>query len=209
MDYQFTETRGDPLGSPFVDASQGAGASNGGGDNATPNTLTMRNGSKITFDGDAEKFGSMLPAAAFRGLDHAFLQVRSIENFFGNAVPDTPTMQPLDEAKTRADWIRSECVELEDARTLEDQADAYLDILVFGLGGMVKLGVLPQALFDYVIESQFTKVHETEAGPVIVKDHRGKVIKPPMWQENHAPEPKIRTEISRQIASALLRNLTA
>jgi predicted HAD superfamily Cof-like phosphohydrolase len=170
-----------------VDAGQDAGAVNGGGDIATPN----------------------LPLAAFRGLDHAFLQVRSIEEFFGNPIPDTPTMQPLDEAKARADWIRSECVELEDARTLEDQADAYLDILVFGLGGMVKLGILPQSLFDYVIDSQFTKVFQAPNGPVVVKDIRGKVIKPPQWEENHAPEPKIRAEISRQINAALLRNLTA
>lgn len=172
---------------PAVDAGQDAGAANGGGVSATPN----------------------LPPSAFRGLDHAFLQVRSIENFFGNAVPDSPTIQPLEEAKTRADWIRSECQELEDARTLEDQADAYLDILVFGLGGMVKLGVLPQQLFDYVIDSQFTKVFPSPAGPVVVKDIRGKVIKPPQWEENHAPEPKIRAEISRQIAAALLLSLAA
>lgn len=145
-----------------------------------------------------------------RGLDYCFLQVRRMMAFFDQKVPDEPTLQPLDRAEARSKWIRSECDELEEARTLEDQADAYNDILVFALGGLNEIGVLPQALFDFVIESQFGKVHIDEQGnECIVKDETGKVVKPANWEADHAPEPKMRKEIARQKAAGLLRQLGA
>jgi hypothetical protein len=149
--------------------------------------------------------------AAFQGLDKVFLQVRSMMAFFGQDFPDTPTLLTPAQVSRRAKWIRSEMDELEDPtkQTIRDQADALLDSIVFAVGGLVELGVLPQNLLDFVIESQFGKVHDIDGVPTIVKNEDGKVVKPANWEADFAPEPKMQLEISRQEAAGLLRQLTA
>ena len=94
-------------------------------------------------------------------------------------------------------------------QTIRDQCDAFIDSIVFGLGGLVEIGVLPQQLFDYVIDSQFGKTHDIDGVPTIVKDADGKVVKPANWEADFAPEPKMQAEISRQEAAGLLRQLSA
>ena len=128
-------------------------------------------------------------------LNAAFLCVREFHTTFDHAAPLTPTMQPLDEADARAGFIESECEELRDARTLEDQADAYLDILYFAIGGFVALGVEPSRLFQIVQGANMAKVWPD--GTVRHREGDRKVLKPPGWA---APEPAIRAEVARQEA---------
>lgn len=61
----------------------------------------------------------------------------------------------------RFDWIHAEEVEGFDATDTADVAelaDAYVDIIVFALGGLVELGVDGSPLFDAVMKSNMTKV---------------------------------------------------
>lgn len=155
---------------------------------------------------------TVFEASALRGLDYSFLQVRQMMAFFEQEFPDEPTLLSPANVARRAKWIREEMDELEDPekQTIADQCDALLDAMVFALGGLVELGVMPQALLDAVIESQFGKVHYDEAGnSFLKKDAIGKVIKPENWERDFAPEPRMRSEIHRQSKHRLLANLTA
>jgi predicted HAD superfamily Cof-like phosphohydrolase len=183
----FTETLSCPIGPP-ADASQSAGEGDGGSAFATP-----------------------ISPAAFQGLDKVFLQVRSMMAFFGQEFPDRPTLLTPELVKRRAKWVRSECDELEDPanQTIRDQCDAFLDMIVFAVGGLVELGVLPQQMLDYVIDSQFGKVHMVDGVSTIVKNEDGKVVKPANWETDHAPEPKMQAEIERQEAAGLLQQIDA
>ena len=125
-------------------------------------------------------------------LNSAYLAVRDFHVAFDHPAPTGPLMQPIARAEKRAEWIEEEAQELRDARTLEDQADAYLDIIYFGLGGLVELGLEPSKLFDIVQAANMAKLWE-DGLPRRRED--GKVIKPPGWL---APEPQIREEIARQ-----------
>ncbi|MCM3257116.1 hypothetical protein M3664_04875 [Paenibacillus lautus] len=82
------------------------------------------------------------------------------------------------------------------------QIDAFTDILYFGNGGFVEMGVIPDPIYNLVHNSNMAKIfpdgkpHYNEVG---------KVIKPEGWEENFAPEPKIEEEIKNQIELGLKR----
>lgn len=138
----------------------------------------------------------------FFGLDEAFMDVREFHQAFEHPCPGEPTIQPLDRACSRGEWINEEVEELCDAETLEDQVDAYIDILYFALGGLVECGVLPDKIFAAVHAANMAKMHIDENGKTFVKRREdGKIVKPDGWAENHAPEPKIRAEIDAQKAN--------
>lgn len=145
------------------------------------------------------------------GMNVPFLQVRAFHQAFDHPCPDRPKIQPDDRADKRASWIEEECDELRAAKTLRDQVDAYTDILYFALGGMVELGVLPQAIFDKVHAANMAKLHYDKEGNAYVKrrEHDGKVVKPDGWAENFAPEPHISAELEKQWADRPLSDLSA
>lgn len=140
-----------------------------------------------------------------RGLDYAFLQVRGFHQVMGQPAPSEPTLQPYAHARRRSEWIKDECDELTDPekQTIVDQADAYLDIIYFGIGGLVEIGILPQSLMDIVNEANLAKVWPDGT---VHRREDGKIIKPPGWV---APEPKLLAEVNRQIAAGLLLALAA
>ena len=78
--------------------------------------------------------------------------------------PKTPDPRPWGGVETesrielRTKWIRSECQELEGAKTEAEEADAYLDILYFALGGLHKLRLDADPLFAAVHAANMTKV---------------------------------------------------
>lgn len=122
--------------------------------------------------------------------------VRAFHQAFGHPAPDGPTVQPILRAHTRGDWIVSEVVELQGAKTIVDQADAYIDIIYFAVGGLVELGIDPGPLWDIVQSANMAKLGP-DGQPIYHLD--GKVKKPEGWE---APEPKLLAEVERQIASA-------
>lgn len=76
------------------------------------------------------------------------------------------------------------------------QIDAFTDILYFGNGGFVELGVVPDNIYSIVHAANMGKLfpdgkpHYNEVG---------KVIKPDNWEQEFAPEPKIEKEVTNQI----------
>lgn len=129
-------------------------------------------------------------------LNEAKNKVRDFHQTFGQPAPRGPVTQPLAHARRRADWIKDECDELIRAGSVVDQADAYLDILYFALGGFVEIGVDPESLFDIVHAANMAKLWP-DGLPHRRED--GKIIKPPGWE---TPEPKLFAEIMRQKDSA-------
>lgn len=147
-----------------------------------------------------------------KGLDHAFAQVREFHQAFGHPCPNAPTMQSAAKAQARAGWLDEEAQELREAETIQDQADAYLDILYFALGGFVELGLMPQDLFDHVHQANMGKLHFDENGKPYVKrdeNNGGKIMKPERWQQDFAPEPRIIGEIERQSITRPLYEMDA
>ena len=127
-------------------------------------------------------------------LNALFDQVRLFHTTFSAPAPDSPVMQTVDQVQRRIAWIESECRELDAAETIVDQADAYMDIIYFGIGGLVELGVVPQELWDAVQEANMAKLWPD--GKARIREHDGKIMKPPLWQ---GPEPVMSLAVHRQI----------
>lgn len=90
--------------------------------------------------------------------------VRAFHEKFGVAAPNEPTdAAEVDQAAhvCRLGWLCSEIDEGYVAVDNDDQAelaDAYVDIIVFALGGLVELGIDGGPLFDEVMTSNMAKV---------------------------------------------------
>ena len=125
-------------------------------------------------------------------LNDNYFDVQDFHLAFGHPAAATPTKQSVDRVTKRASWLRSEVDELEEAKTVVDQADAYMDIIYFAIGGMVELGVYPQQLWDIVHKANMAKLGPN-GKPLFHPD--GKTRKPDGWV---APEPLLMAEINRQ-----------
>lgn len=129
------------------------------------------------------------------GLSAAWYPMQDIHRIFGTPAPCIPIAQTIGQVERRAKWINEEVEELLEAGDdLIGQADAYLDIIVFALGGLVEQGVNPGPLLDIVLRSQYGKIWED--GLPRVRESDGKWIKPEGWV---APEPALKEAIERQI----------
>jgi Phosphoribosyl-ATP pyrophosphohydrolase len=141
-------------------------------------------------------------ATPLKGLDQAFYDVRVFHKTFSHPAPSLPTLIPEDDVVNVRRWIESECRELFDATTIVDQVDAGIDIIYFGLGILVRLGVAPSKIWDIVHGCNMTKEHTAEDGTRFVKkNEQGKVVKPDGWK---GPEEAIQAEITDQILEAPL-----
>jgi predicted HAD superfamily Cof-like phosphohydrolase len=121
--------------------------------------------------------------------------VREFHQAFGHPVAKSPEMLGIDRVKCRSDWMNEEVEEFQAARTLEDQADAMIDLLYFALGTLVELGVDAETLFHIVHKANMGKLWPDG------KAHfhpDGKVLKPPTWRD---PGDALRAEIARQLAA--------
>jgi predicted HAD superfamily Cof-like phosphohydrolase len=130
-------------------------------------------------------------------IDRAWEDVRAFHHAFGHPAPDAPAMLTPEQAQSRAGWIEEEARELREATTIADQADAFIDVIYFAVGGLVNLGVKPGALWDIVQGANMAKLWPD--GRPRHRESDGKVIKPEGWQD---PGPKLAVEIERQIAAA-------
>lgn len=130
------------------------------------------------------------------GLTAVVEDVRVFHKTFGHSAPEVPTIQPLDRAAKRGEWINDEVDELRDARTLVDQADAYVDILYFAAGGLVDLGIDGGPLWSIVHAANMAKLQPDGS---VNRREDGKIIKPDGWV---APEPLLAAEVQRQLQAA-------
>jgi len=137
-------------------------------------------------------------------IDRAWDDVRAFHLAFGHPAPDAPgLLEPL-AAGCRAGWIEEEAQELREATTLEGQADAFIDVIYFAIGGLVNLGVQPGPLWDIVQSANMAKLWPD--GRPRHREGDGKVIKPEGWED---PGPKLADEIRRQLAEAGARRMAA
>lgn len=121
--------------------------------------------------------------------------VREFHEAFGHPVGNRPAMLGPERVKPRADWMAEEVEEFKQARTLEDQADAMVDLLYFALGTLVEMGVEGETLFHIVHRANMGKLWPDGRARFHAD---GKVQKPPTWRD---PGEALRQEITRQLAA--------
>lgn len=80
---------------------------------------------------------------------------------------------------------------------LTAQMDALTDISYFNYGSYAVAGVDPQPLFDIVQDANMGKLWED--GKPRYREGDRKILKPDGWEENFAPEKRLKEEINRQI----------
>lgn len=127
-------------------------------------------------------------------LGAAFFQVRDFHLCFGHPAPDRPVLLSWEDKHKRARWIESEVAELCNGLNMVEQADAFLDIIYFALGGLVEMGINPAKLFSIVQDANMAK--RFPDGSIQRRPHDGKIIKPPGWID---PTPAMQEEILRQM----------
>lgn len=138
------------------------------------------------------------PITSYEGtLERAFCDVRRFHKTFGVHAPDEPQAQSSFLVERRIGFITEELGELAAAETLTDQADAYLDIAYFAMGGLVELGIEPSRLWDIVQAANMAKLWAD--GKPRLREPDGKIIKPEGWER---PEPLLEAEIQRQLSQA-------
>lgn len=124
-------------------------------------------------------------------MDAAYLKVREFHEKFGSPHKDIPELVPVDRVEKRYNWMLEEINEFKEAKSLDEQADAMIDLIYFALGTMVEMGVKPEELFDIVHRANMSKLWED--GKPRMKDT--KVMKPPTWVD---PKPLLIEAIQRQ-----------
>lgn len=94
----------------------------------------------------------------FLALVHVFNR-----DIIGYPIPEKPQRLSDD----RKDWARTvleeELIEFYNAETLEDEADALVDLSYFALGRLIEMGVVPGIVFDEVHEANMRKVRGTRS----------------------------------------------
>lgn len=129
------------------------------------------------------------------GIGALYVDVHEFHRVFGHPARLTPGLQPADRVTARANWIDEEVGELRDAKNIYDQADAYIDIIYFAVGGLVEMGVDPSELWRIVHGANMAKVFPDGT---VKRREDGKIMKPPHWR---APDEAICEEINRQIGA--------
>ena len=119
-------------------------------------------------------------------IDRAWDDVRGLPSAFGHPAPNAPAPLTAESAERRAAWIEEEAQELREATTIEAQADAFIDVIYFAVGGLVNLGVRPGPLWDIVQAANMAKLWPD--GRPRHRPSDGKVIKPDGWED---PGPKL------------------
>jgi predicted HAD superfamily Cof-like phosphohydrolase len=130
-------------------------------------------------------------------IDNAWDDVRAFHMAFGHPAPDAPEWLEADMVERRASWIEEEAQELREATTVAEQADAFIDVIYFALGGLVNLGVKPGPLWDIVQQANMAKLWPD--GRPRHRPGDGKVVKPDGWED---PGPKLAAEVRRQLCEA-------
>ncbi len=141
--------------------------------------------------GMLEKYGTRMRDTM--SINKNWSQVKAFHKAFDIPVSESPVLLSRDRVEKRSAWMEEEVLEFKEASTIEEQADAMIDLIYFALGTMVEMGVEPEEIFNIVQEANMSKLWE-DGKPHYNEDT--KVIKPPTWKD---PEDRIKNEILRQI----------
>ena len=126
-------------------------------------------------------------------LNENYELVRQFHQTFSLPVSKKPAALSNERKFSRCDWLLEEVQELKNAKSIESQADALLDIIYLALGGFVELGTNPTKLFDIVHHANMSKISPDNRAQT---SEDGKVVKPPCWED---PLPLLRQEVRRQL----------
>ena len=127
--------------------------------------------------------------------------VREFHVAFLHPVSDCPKMLSSDRVEGRAGWMTEEVNEFISAKTLDEQADAMVDLMYFALGTLVEMGVDGEKLFHIVHQANMTKLWPD--GKPRFRAGDGKVQKPPTWVDPHKA---LKIELVKQIQKAKVNN---
>lgn len=125
-------------------------------------------------------------------MDKAWRDVYEFHEKFGAPVRDRPRLLPPGRVEKRVLWLQEEIGEFIEAGSIEDQADAMIDLIYFALGTLVEMGVRPGALFDIVHAANMQKLWPDGRAHY---NADGKVIKNPAWRD---PAPLLRKALEEQ-----------
>ncbi len=123
--------------------------------------------------------------------------VRDFHIAFLHPVADHPKMLSCDRIESREGWMTEEINEFKSAKTLDEQADAIIDLIYFALGTLVEMGVDGEKLFHIVHQANMTKLWPD--GKPRFRASDGKVQKPPTWVDPHKA---LRVELAKQVQKA-------
>jgi predicted HAD superfamily Cof-like phosphohydrolase len=118
-------------------------------------------------------------------INEQYNDVKTFHLAFNHPAADKPTLLPMDRATKRYSWILEEIDELIQATKNQDiyeQADAFIDVIYFALGGLTEMGIPPAELFATVQKANMGKLWEDNL-PHYKPD--GKVMKPEGWKDPH------------------------
>jgi len=120
-----------------------------------------------------------------------YQDVKDFHEAFGHPVSDRPKFLDGDRKYNRIQWMLEEIEEFVLSETIEDQADAMIDLIYFAVGTMVEMGVDPYDIWNVVQDANMSKLFP-DGKPHYNED--GKVIKPEGWSD---PQPLILQIIER------------
>lgn len=131
-------------------------------------------------------------------ITRALTQVKRFqEEILGCTLPDKPTMLDAEAIEFIHRAAGEELMELSEAKTIEDQADALIDLAYFTFGRLIRMGLMPSALFDVVHDANMSKKQGE------LRKHRSlpgerEAMKPPGWKApDHTPYLLTREQIEK------------
>lgn len=126
-------------------------------------------------------------------MDQSWEKVLQFHRLFSVPYKEKPTFLPEERVRKRSSWMQEEIKEFLESQSLDEQADAMIDLIYLALGTLVEMGVRPEELFDIVHEANMSKLWED--GKPRYRESDGKVIKPSTWQD---PAPLLQAAIAKQ-----------
>lgn len=130
-------------------------------------------------------------------LDIGWSKVSELHRLCGFPIGDIPSALHPNRVAEWARWLTEEINEFAGANSIEDQADALMDLIYFALGAFVEMGVPPQKIFELVHEANLAK---GLAKGKMECDANGKLVKPVDWI---APQREIQIFIADLIAQSV------
>lgn len=125
-------------------------------------------------------------------MNHQYRQVKEFHIKFGAPCGDEPKLLSAARVEKRYAWMLEEINEFKEAGSINEQADAIIDLIYFCLGALVEMGIKPDNLFEIVHQANMAKIWD-DGKP---RYNDGKVVKPPTWKD---PKPLLIEEIQKQI----------
>lgn len=151
-----------------------------------------------TFDPVAER-QQLLPLECDHATNRANLKIEELVEFVYAAANNDQAIfdqsfrsmhQALDQARSK---IQKKQKEVSDP--LVEEIDALVDLLYFTYGTFVYLGIDPTEIFECVHQANMGKLFPD--GRPRYDERTGKVLKPENWENDFAPEGRIRDIIAK------------